>query len=888
MKSHHTRSSQHMTVVVICVLLLNGLMVTAHAAEPSDSQLAAFVLPWDDAEPGPTSLAFLNHVPAGKFGPIHAGPGGHLYAGNERIRFLGVNVCFGANVPEQHAATRIAARMAKFGINVVRFHHADGRPFPSGLIRKGPGSGDLDPQAMDRLAFFISELKKNGIYSNLNLLVSRAFGVGDGLPAEIDQISWKLRHAVGIFYVPMIEMQKRYARDLLTYRNPHTGMRLGDDPAIAFVEINNENGLLQHWLENDLDELPGKVGEDLTRQWNAWLQTRYANTPSLQKAWQVSPQPLGPELVASPTATESSKRGKWALEQHEGAVARLSIERNAAGQHDAVRIQVEKASRESWHVQFNHPKLKVKANGIYTVSFRARANSDRNMTVMLGQAHEPWHGLGFDVKLKLTSQWQDFKFSMIASPDDNARLSFTSLANQTGTLWLADISLRPGGNIGLEPDETIENKRVPIIRRTGCRSWPEAARRDFAHFLWDTENRYWEVMRRYVKEDLQFKGVVIGTIVGCSTPNLQAPFDAADGHAYWRHPHFPGKPWDPEDWIVRNDSMVNETGGVLAGLSMERIAGKPFTVTEYNHASPNTYSSEAPLLLAAHAAFQDWDGIYLFAYAHGTGWDAQRIDGFFDIGQHPAKMANMVAAAMLYRAAHVHAGREQIIRSVDSAGELELILKKARAWRQVSLDYLGVDSAMSLVHRTAIQTGTPADLSHPAMGPEDSARLVSDTGQVTWDRSKPGKGVVLINSPRSKAVIGFVAGRSFLLGDVTITPGETLQDWCTMCLSLVEGDSFTTSGRALLVATGYTQNTDMCWKDSEHTSVGRRWGKAPSRVEVVHARLSLPAPPDRLEVWALNERGQRTSRITVRTNSDGGSLIEIGNAHTLWYELVIK
>jgi hypothetical protein len=123
---------------------------------------------------------------------------------------------------------------------------------------------------------------------------------------------------------------------------------------------------------------------------------------------------------------------------------------------------------------------------------------------------------------------------------------------------------------------------------------------------------------------------------------------------------------------------------------------------------------------------------------------------------------------------------------------------------------------------------------------------------------------------------------------VAITPGETLQDWCTMCLSLVEGDSFTTSGRALLVATGYTQNTDMCWKDSEHTSVGRRWGKAPSRVEVVHARLSLPAPPDRLEVWALNERGQRTSRITVRTHSDGGSLIEIGSAHTLWYELVIK
>jgi hypothetical protein len=46
--------------------------------------------------------------------------------------------------------------------------------------------------------------------------------------------------------------------------------------------------------------------------------------------------------------------------------------------------------------------------------------------------------------------------------------------------------------------------------------------------------------------------------------------------------------------LVENESMVNQKGGTLSGLALQRVAGKPFTVTQYNHAAPNTYSSEAP------------------------------------------------------------------------------------------------------------------------------------------------------------------------------------------------------------------------------------------------------------------------------------------------------
>src|SRR5512143_3590156 len=110
-------------IPALIVLFTFFASLPLQAADPAPTGLSPFVLPWDDASPGPTDLSFLNHTPAGKFGPIHARPDGHFYAGDERVRFLGVNLCFSGTLPEENDADKIAARMAKFGINVVRFHH---------------------------------------------------------------------------------------------------------------------------------------------------------------------------------------------------------------------------------------------------------------------------------------------------------------------------------------------------------------------------------------------------------------------------------------------------------------------------------------------------------------------------------------------------------------------------------------------------------------------------------------------------------------------------------------------------------------------------------------------------------------------------------------------
>src|SRR5688500_8901464 len=105
------------------------------AATVSGADLFPFDLPWDASAPTVIRLAPLNETPAGRDGFVQA-KGGHLFAGEKRLRIFGVNVCFGANFPTHEAAEKVAARMAKFGINCVRFHHLDMFSAPGGIFAK--------------------------------------------------------------------------------------------------------------------------------------------------------------------------------------------------------------------------------------------------------------------------------------------------------------------------------------------------------------------------------------------------------------------------------------------------------------------------------------------------------------------------------------------------------------------------------------------------------------------------------------------------------------------------------------------------------------------------------------------------------------------------------
>ncbi|MCX8108579.1 MAG: carbohydrate binding domain-containing protein, partial [Verrucomicrobiae bacterium] len=442
------------------------------------------------------------------------------------------------------------------------------------------------------------------------------------------------------------------------------GLPLSKDPAVAFVEIINENGIIQKWLDGGLDRLPNEYTPELRSRWNDWLSGRYTNDTALLAAWRVIDQPLGANLLKN--GAFSNALSYWTTEQHASARAVSTRTFDFIGGAPSAQIKVTQTSTESWHVQFNQSGLRVTNGMPYTVSFWAKADPPTTIDVSVMQAHADWETVGYSQRYSLTTNWQEFKRSFVADrTDTNVRVNFGGMGNKLGTFWIADVRFQPGGQVGvLPPGSSLAMRSIPTILYSGeGYTGTREARKDWLRFLRDLEHRYYEQMTKCVREECGYEGIVFGTIMANSPATVQSRLDVIDGHAYWQHPVFPGKAWDMSNWYVRNISMVNTLGddNTIAGLARQRIKNKPFTVTEYNHPAPNYFGAEGPLLLAAYAAFQDWDGIWMFDYGHGQDGSTTMgyVQGFFDTAQHPGKMANLLIAANMFRRADVRCGIQE-------------------------------------------------------------------------------------------------------------------------------------------------------------------------------------------------------------------------------------
>jgi hypothetical protein len=217
--------------------------------------------------PSPVDVSFLLDAPAGKHGFIKV-KDGHLATGDgQRIRFWGVNITDWSpgsrQIPTKEDARFWAATLARYGVNSVRFQFLD-LQVPRGLIQSGDTTRHLDPEQLDREDYFIAELEKRGIYIDFNLLVGRPFMEGDDVHDA--KLLFQGAKGTSFFDARLIELQKEYAQELLGHVNPYTKLKYTDDPAVAIVEINNENAI------NVGFRAPSPFYEnELIAMYNGWL-----------------------------------------------------------------------------------------------------------------------------------------------------------------------------------------------------------------------------------------------------------------------------------------------------------------------------------------------------------------------------------------------------------------------------------------------------------------------------------------------------------------------------------------------------------------------------------------------------------------------------------------
>jgi hypothetical protein len=238
-------------------------------AQWDDGLLRPFVMNHREGASSLADVSFLLDAPAGKKGFLRI-QGGHLVTPNgKRMRLWGVHLTDWSRgsvlLPSKEDIPMYAAALARFGVNCVRLHFLD-LAAPRGIIAAGNDSRSLDPQQLDRLDFLVSELKKRGIYVDLNLNVGRSYKAGDGV-RDYDKIQWG--KGLVMFDPRLIELQKEYAKQILTYVNPYTKTEYRNEPAVAIVEIVNENGLYIGFRAPT-----PYYEEELTDQYNAWLREK--------------------------------------------------------------------------------------------------------------------------------------------------------------------------------------------------------------------------------------------------------------------------------------------------------------------------------------------------------------------------------------------------------------------------------------------------------------------------------------------------------------------------------------------------------------------------------------------------------------------------------------
>ena len=232
-----------------------------------------------DIEPG-SALDFsrlgLTDPPAGKYGWLRS-VGDHFEFSErpgEPMRFYGANVVWSALYLDRDECDRFADLLQRMGYNSVRIHHYEREL----LDPEAPDSLTFRPDSLDKLDYLFAALKERGIYSSIDLFVSRQVESAEIFPGTEGRVSnFKVLIPVSD---RAFENLKEFSRRLLTHVNPYTGLVWKDDPALAFISLINEGMSLNYW--DRLDDLARPLWQEA---FNRWLTERYGTREAMAEAW---------------------------------------------------------------------------------------------------------------------------------------------------------------------------------------------------------------------------------------------------------------------------------------------------------------------------------------------------------------------------------------------------------------------------------------------------------------------------------------------------------------------------------------------------------------------------------------------------------------------------
>ncbi len=233
-------------------------------------------------------MSYLIERPAGTHGFLKREGKDFAFEDGTAVKFWGVDAGMSETVQSQHRQARF---YAKHGIKMVRQH-----PVQSvlGLLQTSGRSPQFDPAKLDKWDRWFSILKDNGIYMTWSLFYPHVITEADGYRTDLyndlpDRGAGKSTSGVVTMMRQLQDAQWQWERTLLNHVNPYTHLAYKDDPALAIVEVHNEDSIFWHAPLNDLASYNnGKLDRHaaiLGEMWMNWVKQRYGTDRELTVAW---------------------------------------------------------------------------------------------------------------------------------------------------------------------------------------------------------------------------------------------------------------------------------------------------------------------------------------------------------------------------------------------------------------------------------------------------------------------------------------------------------------------------------------------------------------------------------------------------------------------------
>ena len=216
-------------------------------------------------------LRFLNEKFAGETGFIGVKDGNFIHTKTgEPLRFWAVN-----GPPHElkgEELRRCARLLAKHGVNLVRVH--------GGYFDK---NGDVDPAKVQHAFEIVAAMKAEGIYTHFSIYFPLWLEPKAGTPWLQGYDGKKNPFAALEFNADFQAQYRKWWTALLTTPHAGTGKTLLDEPAVAGLEMQNEDSFF-FWTFDEKN-IPDPQMRILETQFAGWLKQKYGSLDAAFAQW---------------------------------------------------------------------------------------------------------------------------------------------------------------------------------------------------------------------------------------------------------------------------------------------------------------------------------------------------------------------------------------------------------------------------------------------------------------------------------------------------------------------------------------------------------------------------------------------------------------------------